>query len=66
MTWFFSSVELNRDHAGEYATALQQVMAQGQPQLIMCVVPNQRADRYSAIKKKCCVERPGESCYFPG
>lgn len=27
------------------------------PQLIMCVVSNQKADRYTAIKKKCCVDR---------
>lgn len=28
------------------------------PQLIMVVVPNNNADKYAAIKKKCCVERP--------
>lgn len=27
------------------------------PQLVFCVVPNNRADRYSAIKKKCCIGR---------
>lgn len=27
------------------------------PTMIMCVVPNNSADRYSAIKKKCCVDR---------
>lgn len=27
------------------------------PQLIMIVVPNDQADRYQAIKKKCCIER---------
>lgn len=26
-------------------------------QMVMCIVPNDRADRYSAIKRKCCVER---------
>lgn len=30
----------------------------GDPQLIMVVVPNNNADKYAAIKKKCCVERP--------
>lgn len=27
------------------------------PTMIMCIVPNNSADRYSAIKKKCCVDR---------
>lgn len=51
-------VELQRDAAGDYAKALTEVMARSQPQLIMCAVANQRGDRYSVIKKKCCVERP--------
>ena len=49
--------DIGRDNAAEYAQALGQVMDQMQPQLIMCCVPNQRADRYAAIKKKCCVDR---------
>ncbi|XP_034243669.1 piwi-like protein Siwi [Thrips palmi] len=53
-----SVVTLDRDAAGDYARALTTVMAEAQPQLIMCAVPNQRGDRYTAIKKKCCVERP--------
>ncbi|XP_015598612.1 piwi-like protein Siwi isoform X2 [Cephus cinctus] len=50
--------ELREDRAGNYTDALENIMSSSKPQLIMCVVPNNRADRYSAIKKKCCVDRP--------
>lgn len=50
-------VEIQRDHAAEYAQALGQILDHQQPQLVMCAVPNQRGDRYSVIKKKCCVDR---------
>lgn len=37
--------------------ALDEVISHMSPQLIMCIVPNNRSDRYAAIKKKCCVDR---------
>jgi aubergine-like protein len=40
--------------------ALEQVISSKDPVLIMCVVTNNRLDRYAAIKKKCCVDRAGE------
>ena len=40
-----------------YVTALDQVLAQN-PQMVMVVVPNNKGDHYSIIKKKCCLERP--------
>lgn len=46
------------DHANSYVCAIEDIMSRNNPQLIMCVVPNNRADRYSAIKKKCCIDRP--------
>ncbi|XP_014250883.1 piwi-like protein Siwi [Cimex lectularius] len=49
--------ELHDDRCGTYIDALDQLISQKNPQLIMCIVPNNRADRYSAIKKKCCVDR---------
>ncbi|KAJ1526745.1 hypothetical protein ONE63_008324 [Megalurothrips usitatus] len=49
--------ELQRDSAPEYVQALSTILDQAQPKLIMCAVPNNRGDRYSAIKKKCCVDR---------
>jgi len=29
-----------------------------EPNLVMCVIPNNKGDHYAAIKKKCCVEKP--------
>uniref|UniRef100_A0A182WDE0 Uncharacterized protein n=1 Tax=Anopheles minimus TaxID=112268 RepID=A0A182WDE0_9DIPT len=45
----------NDNHAG-YKHTLTQLL-NNDVQLVMCVVPNDRADRYAAIKKTCCVER---------
>lgn len=44
------------DDNGSYVDALNKA-ANGDPQLIMCIVSDQQKDRYSVIKKKCCVER---------
>lgn len=49
------TVVLSSDHPSEYVSNLHQVL-QRDPQLIMCVVSNDKADRYAAIKKKSCVE----------
>lgn len=46
------------DRPGTYSEQLEQVLSKRIPQLIFCVVSNNRSDRYSAIKKKCCVDRP--------
>lgn len=45
------------DRAATYVDALEQVISSKDPQLIMCVVSNNRLDRYSSIKKKCCIDR---------
>lgn len=50
-------VELRSGNAAEYPQELNKVMDTCQPQLIMCVVGGKRVDVYSAIKKKCCVDR---------
>ncbi|XP_052862181.1 protein aubergine-like [Anopheles cruzii] len=47
---------IQTDQMNNYVQALNQIVNQD-PQLIMCVVSNDRADRYGAIKKKCCVDR---------
>ncbi|XP_014259810.1 piwi-like protein Siwi isoform X3 [Cimex lectularius] len=49
--------ELNDDRSSTYVDAIDQLISYKNPQLIMCIVPNNRADRYGAIKKKCCVDR---------
>uniref|UniRef100_A0A182PI90 Piwi n=1 Tax=Anopheles epiroticus TaxID=199890 RepID=A0A182PI90_9DIPT len=47
---------LANDHGTSYTNAIDELVNRD-PQLVMCIVPNDRADRYRAIKKKCCVDR---------
>uniref|UniRef100_A0A0A9YSH4 Protein piwi n=1 Tax=Lygus hesperus TaxID=30085 RepID=A0A0A9YSH4_LYGHE len=49
---------LNDDKASSYVNAIEMVCSTSNAMLIMTLVPNNRADRYSAIKKKCYVQRP--------
>ncbi|KAG7210785.1 hypothetical protein KM043_012278 [Ampulex compressa] len=49
---------INDDRSGMYAQILEQIMSRSKPSLILCVVSNNRADRYNAIKKKCIIDRP--------
>ncbi|XP_062547222.1 protein aubergine-like [Armigeres subalbatus] len=49
-------VTIPDDNPGTYVRMLDNLVNKD-PQLIMCVVTNQKADRYTAIKKKCCVDR---------
>lgn len=49
-------VELDNDNATMYAQALENCM-RNDVQMIMAIVSNNNADRYAAIKKKCCVDR---------
>ncbi|KAG5317323.1 AUB protein, partial [Pseudoatta argentina] len=46
------------DRPGTYNERLEQILSRQIPQLVFCAVSNNRSDRYSAIKKKCCVDRP--------
>lgn len=46
------------DRPGTYSETLERILSKRLPQLVFCVVSNNRSDRYSAIKKKCCVDRP--------
>ncbi|GLV44692.1 aubergine [Carabus blaptoides fortunei] len=48
--------EIADDRPSTYLQGLDGAIAQN-PNLILCVASNQKADRYSAIKKKCCVDR---------
>ncbi|KMQ97723.1 protein piwi [Lasius niger] len=54
------------DRPGTYSETLEQILSKKIPELVFCVVSNNRSDRYSAIKKKCCVDRPVPSqvCVF--
>ncbi|XP_066593519.1 piwi-like protein Siwi [Prorops nasuta] len=51
-------VQLQNDNAATYAMELEKVLSRTQPDLVFCMVSNNRADRYAAIKKKCCCDRP--------
>ncbi|XP_038111911.1 protein aubergine [Culex quinquefasciatus] len=49
-------VAIPDDNPATYVRTLDNVVNRD-PQMIMCVVSNNKADRYTAIKKKCCVDR---------
>lgn len=49
---------ISDDRANTYNMFLEKLLSQKIPQLVFCVASNNRNDRYSAIKKKCCVDRP--------
>lgn len=48
---------LNDDSARTYFSSLKEQIQEG-VQMVVCIVPNNRKDRYDAIKKLCCVEKP--------
>uniref|UniRef100_A0A0K8TM02 Piwib n=1 Tax=Tabanus bromius TaxID=304241 RepID=A0A0K8TM02_TABBR len=48
--------QIHDDRNSSYINAIESC-CQHDPQLIMCVVPNNNAERYSSIKKKTCVDR---------
>jgi hypothetical protein len=56
------SFDIQDDRPSSYIEALEKVISVKNPQLIMCIVQNNRVDRYSAIKKYCCLNRAGELC----
>ena len=53
---FFHRMIIEDDRQHTYTDALEKC-AQNNPQMIMCVVSNNNADRYTAIKKKCYIDR---------
>jgi aubergine-like protein len=50
---------ISDDRQGTYVNEIENVLGQMNPQLLMCVVSNNRPERYTAIKKKCLVDRSG-------
>lgn len=52
------------DRSNTYAETLERIMSTSNPELVYCVVSNNRTDRYGAIKKKCTVDRPIPSQVF--
>lgn len=49
---------ITEDRPSTYSDILENVLSKYIPQFVLCVVPNNRPERYSVIKKKCCVDRP--------
>lgn len=50
--------------SNSYVDSVDKVLRHDKPELVLCVVPNNRSDRYSAIKRKCIVEMPTPSQVF--
>ncbi|KAF7996956.1 hypothetical protein HCN44_002602 [Aphidius gifuensis] len=51
-------VKIRNDSAQSFTGELENILSHKNPQLILCVIFKQRGDIYSAIKKKCCIDRP--------
>lgn len=52
-------VNMPDDKQATYVNQLEDLLSNHNPQLVVCIVSNNRGDRYSAIKKKCSVDRAG-------
>ena len=52
-------MELENDRSDSYLTAMRNSMTPN-TQMVVCVVPSNRKDRYDAIKKFTCVDHPGK------
>ncbi|KAL0280141.1 UNVERIFIED_CONTAM: hypothetical protein PYX00_001523 [Menopon gallinae] len=50
-------IEIATDKPAHYVEAVEDTLSRWRLDLIMLVCPNNRSDRYNAIKKKCCVDR---------
>ncbi|XP_063975996.1 piwi-like protein Siwi isoform X2 [Diachasmimorpha longicaudata] len=49
---------ISSDRSESYTACLERIMSTVNPQLVMCILMKHRADTYSAIKKKLCIDRP--------
>ena len=51
--------DITDDNQATYVNELESMLSQCEPRpsLVLCAVSNNRGDRYSAIKKKCCIDR---------
>ena len=49
--------DLKDDRTDAYLQAIRQSLHSGL-QLVLCIFPTMRDDRYSAVKKMCCCEQP--------
>ena len=51
-------IVLNADRADNYVDAIEKLTRKSSLQMIMCILSNNNSTKYSAIKKKVCVDRP--------
>ncbi|XP_019620692.1 PREDICTED: piwi-like protein 1 [Branchiostoma belcheri] len=51
-------VDIEDDQLGTYLRVMKEQVKAGVTQMVVCIVPNNRKDRYDAIKKFCCVDQP--------
>ena len=52
-------IPLDNDRTDTYLRALKNELDAERPQIVTVIVPTNRKDRYDAIKKLCCLEKPG-------
>lgn len=50
--------EVNDNTPASYMNAIEAAISMYNPQLLICAVPNNNRDRYAAIKKKTCLDKP--------
>ena len=59
----FPSKQLPDDRTERYLDAIKDVYSD-KMQMVVTILTTNRKDRYDAIKKICCLERPGEKVKF--
>lgn len=55
---------IHDDKSSTYTDNIEYILSKFAPDLVFCVLTNNRSDRYIAIKKKCCIDRPVPSQVF--
>jgi len=55
-----SRVPIENDRTESYLQALRTEIDKDKPQIVVTIVTSNRKDRYDAIKKLCCLEKPGK------
>lgn len=54
-----SMAELQNDRVEQFQRVIKEIMGQQRPpQLLCCMLPSNRKDRYDAVKRLCCVDTP--------
>ena len=60
MYYFIGSINAKRGDTHDFVRCIKDNI-EADTQLVMCILPNDRKDRYDSIKKMCCVENAGWS-----